>query len=161
MSTTIQARFIVRVPPRQAQPAHKVPSSKWITTPVGFPNGEICLLLKRGPSLEKSLPGRPTWYDFTKRSCPMLCSHRLPYEQRCPFCFEAAMEVERLRTECSKQSALLPSGRTSNDGSRSRSNRHSGNERRRMVRGSIPASACSDRRCAGSLDRQRAFGGLG
>jgi hypothetical protein len=93
----------------------------------------------------------------------MLCSHRLPYEQRCPFCFEAAMEVERLRLGHSREPALLPSGSVANDRPmRSRNNCRSGNERRRMGRGSITASGCPDRRRAGGVDSQRAsFSGLG
>jgi hypothetical protein len=26
-----------------------------------------------------------------------MCSHRIPYEARCPFCFRAAMNAEKLR----------------------------------------------------------------
>jgi len=84
----------------------------------------------------------------------MLCSHRLPYEQRCPFCFEAAMEVERLRLDYTTRPALLRNGPTASGRSMRSRNCRSGNERRRMGRGSVAASGCSDRRRAGGLDKK-------
>jgi hypothetical protein len=89
----------------------------------------------------------------------MLCSHRLPYERRCPFCFEDAMAVERLRMACLKEAAPLRSGLGSNDESmRPRNNRHSVSDRRRMaLRQNTTASSCPDRRRAGGPDRQLGF----
>jgi hypothetical protein len=48
----------------------------------------------------------------------MMCSHRVPYERHCLFCFRAAMEAEKLRQQKEWLSPLhLPvSSQTSQDG---------------------------------------------
>jgi hypothetical protein len=38
----------------------------------------------------------------------MICSHRVPYERQCLFCFREAMEVERLREQQQKDWQSVP-----------------------------------------------------
>ena len=45
------------------------------------------------------------------RCSQMMCSHHLPYELHCPYCFLAAMETEKLRAKRQKGSDRRLSGR--------------------------------------------------